>query len=99
MLGRGSSGLGAEAVGLTATLLLQAALGAGFSDKTPAHTVTMACISSNQAMTTGTGAGRTGCGVEKELGNSFTALIQLALLVDVKKQVKKCWNGRKNGVV
>lgn len=31
----------------------QAALGAGFSDKIPAHTVTMACISSNQAMTSG----------------------------------------------
>lgn len=34
-------------------LWFQAALGAGFSDKIPAHTVTMACISSNQAMTTG----------------------------------------------
>ena len=34
---------------------LKAALGAGFSDKTPAHTVTMACISANQAMTTGVG--------------------------------------------
>ncbi|XP_043917549.1 trifunctional enzyme subunit beta, mitochondrial isoform X2 [Protopterus annectens] len=33
----------------------EAALGAGFSDKTPAHTVTMACISSNQAMTTAVG--------------------------------------------
>lgn len=32
---------------------LQASLGAGFSDKIPAHTVTMACISSNQAMTSG----------------------------------------------
>ncbi|XP_073753213.1 trifunctional enzyme subunit beta, mitochondrial isoform X2 [Callorhinus ursinus] len=32
-----------------------AALGAGFSDRTPAHTVTMACISANQAMTTGIG--------------------------------------------
>lgn len=28
-------------------------MGAGFSDKIPAHTVTMACISSNQAMTSG----------------------------------------------
>jgi len=28
------------------------ALGAGFSDRIPAHTVTMACISSNQAITT-----------------------------------------------
>lgn len=37
---------------------LQAALGAGFSDKIPAHTVTMACISSNQAMTSGM-SGRT----------------------------------------
>lgn len=33
--------------------LFQASLGAGFSQKTPAHTVTQACISSNQAMTTG----------------------------------------------
>ncbi|KAJ8269845.1 hypothetical protein GJAV_G00107480 [Gymnothorax javanicus] len=33
----------------------EAALGAGFSDKIPAHTVSMACISSNQAMTTGVG--------------------------------------------
>lgn len=32
----------------------EAALAAGFSDRTPAHTVTMACISSNQAITTGT---------------------------------------------
>uniref|UniRef100_A0A8C2CP36 Trifunctional enzyme subunit beta, mitochondrial n=1 Tax=Cyprinus carpio TaxID=7962 RepID=A0A8C2CP36_CYPCA len=35
--------------------IFKAALGAGFSDKTPAHTVTMACISSNQAMTTAVG--------------------------------------------
>ena len=32
---------------------LQAALGAGFSDRVPAHTVTQACISSNQAITSG----------------------------------------------
>jgi acetyl-CoA acyltransferase len=31
----------------------EAALAAGFSDRTPAHTVTMACISSNQSITTG----------------------------------------------
>lgn len=31
----------------------EAALAAGFSDRTPSHTVTMACISSNQAITTG----------------------------------------------
>uniref|UniRef100_A0A8D1GNK3 Trifunctional enzyme subunit beta, mitochondrial n=2 Tax=Sus scrofa TaxID=9823 RepID=A0A8D1GNK3_PIG len=37
----------------TSNVAREAALGAGFSDKTPAHTVTMACISSNQAMTTG----------------------------------------------
>ncbi|XP_058020695.1 trifunctional enzyme subunit beta, mitochondrial [Ahaetulla prasina] len=36
----------------TSNVAREAALGAGFSDKTPAHTVTMACISSNQAMTT-----------------------------------------------
>ncbi|XP_034951115.1 trifunctional enzyme subunit beta, mitochondrial [Chelonus insularis] len=33
----------------------EAALAAGYSDKTPAHTVTMACISSNAALTTGMG--------------------------------------------
>lgn len=38
----------------------EAALSAGFSDKTPAHTVTMACISSNQAITTGMGLIATG---------------------------------------
>ncbi|XP_064624553.1 trifunctional enzyme subunit beta, mitochondrial-like isoform X2 [Lineus longissimus] len=39
----------------TSNVAREAALGAGFSDKTPAHTVTMACISSNQAITTGMG--------------------------------------------
>lgn len=36
----------------TSNVAREAALGAGFSDKTPAHTVTMACISSNQAIST-----------------------------------------------
>ncbi|KAK8393953.1 hypothetical protein O3P69_006946 [Scylla paramamosain] len=36
----------------TSNVAREAALGAGFSDKTPAHTVTMACISANQAITT-----------------------------------------------
>uniref|UniRef100_T1GF79 Thiolase N-terminal domain-containing protein n=1 Tax=Megaselia scalaris TaxID=36166 RepID=T1GF79_MEGSC len=36
----------------TSNIGREAALAAGFSDKTPAHTVTMACISSNVAMTT-----------------------------------------------
>lgn len=36
----------------TSNIAREAALGAGFSDKTPAHTVTMACISANVAMTT-----------------------------------------------
>ncbi|XP_078460916.1 trifunctional enzyme subunit beta, mitochondrial [Lampetra fluviatilis] len=39
----------------TSNVAREAALGAGFSDRIPAHTVTMACISSNQAMTTGFG--------------------------------------------
>lgn len=39
----------------TSNIAREAALSAGFSDKTPAHTVTMACISSNQAMTTSIG--------------------------------------------
>ncbi|XP_027488874.1 trifunctional enzyme subunit beta, mitochondrial-like [Corapipo altera] len=58
----------------TSNVAREAALGAGFSDKTPAHTVTMACISSNQAMTTGTWAGGTGCGVEKEAVEEFPKL-------------------------
>merc|ERR1719400_1326871 len=36
----------------TSNVAGEAALGAGFSDRIPAHTVTMACISSNQAITT-----------------------------------------------
>lgn len=39
----------------TSNIAREAALGAGYSDHTPAHTVTMACISSNQALTTGMG--------------------------------------------
>ncbi|XP_063388088.1 trifunctional enzyme subunit beta, mitochondrial [Cydia fagiglandana] len=39
----------------TSNIGREAALAAGFSDRTPAHTVTMACISSNQAITTGIG--------------------------------------------
>uniref|UniRef100_A0A069DUD0 acetyl-CoA C-acyltransferase n=1 Tax=Panstrongylus megistus TaxID=65343 RepID=A0A069DUD0_9HEMI len=39
----------------TSNIAREAALAAGFSDKTPAHTVTMACISSNQGITTGMG--------------------------------------------
>merc|ERR1712226_561890 len=36
----------------TSNIAREAALGAGISDRIPAHTVTMACISSNQAITT-----------------------------------------------
>lgn len=39
----------------TSNLAREAALGAGFSDKIPCHTVTMACISSNQAITSAIG--------------------------------------------
>ncbi|KAH0552653.1 trifunctional enzyme subunit beta, mitochondrial [Cotesia glomerata] len=39
----------------TSNIAREAALAAGFSEKTPAHTVTMACISSNVALTTGMG--------------------------------------------
>lgn len=44
----------------TSNIAREAALAAGFSNKTPAHTVTMACISSNQAITTGVGLIATG---------------------------------------
>ncbi|BFY99871.1 hypothetical protein BsWGS_02911 [Bradybaena similaris] len=39
----------------TSNIAREAALGAGFSERTPAHTVTQACISSNQAITTAIG--------------------------------------------
>lgn len=39
----------------TSNIAREAALSAGFSDKIPCHTVTMACISSNQAITSGVG--------------------------------------------
>lgn len=45
----------------TSNIGREAALAAGYSDHTPAHTVTMACISSNQAITTGMGL--IACGV------------------------------------
>ncbi|XP_015598581.1 trifunctional enzyme subunit beta, mitochondrial [Cephus cinctus] len=45
----------------TSNIAREAALAAGFSEHTPAHTVTMACISSNQAITTGMGL--IACGV------------------------------------
>ncbi|KAF5274115.1 hypothetical protein FQR65_LT04513 [Abscondita terminalis] len=39
----------------TSNIAREASLAAGYSNKTPAHTVTMACISANAAMTTGIG--------------------------------------------
>ncbi|XP_076440392.1 trifunctional enzyme subunit beta, mitochondrial-like [Babylonia areolata] len=39
----------------TSNVAREASLGAGISDRVPAHTVTQACISSNQAITTGIG--------------------------------------------
>ncbi|KAK2145798.1 hypothetical protein LSH36_657g02019 [Paralvinella palmiformis] len=39
----------------TSNLAREAALGAGISNRIPAHTVTQACVSSNQAITTGMG--------------------------------------------
>lgn len=45
----------------TSNIGREAALTAGYSEHTPAHTVTMACISSNQAITSGMGL--IACGV------------------------------------
>lgn len=45
----------------TSNIAREATLAAGLSDRTPAHTVTMACISSNVAITTGMGL--IACGV------------------------------------
>ncbi|KAK6019130.1 thiolase protein [Ostertagia ostertagi] len=44
----------------TSNVAREAALQAGIPDKIPAHTVTLACISSNVAMTTGMGMLATG---------------------------------------
>ncbi|XP_023235970.1 trifunctional enzyme subunit beta, mitochondrial-like [Centruroides sculpturatus] len=44
----------------TSNIAREAALAAGFSEHTPAHTVTQACISSNQAITTAMGLLGTG---------------------------------------
>ncbi|VDM84724.1 unnamed protein product, partial [Strongylus vulgaris] len=44
----------------TSNVAREAALEAGFPDKIPCHTVTLACISSNVAMTTGMGMLATG---------------------------------------
>ena len=38
----------------TSNIARETVLSAGLSDKIPAHTVTQACISANQAITTGT---------------------------------------------
>lgn len=65
------TGLEAEQIGLvvmgsvvqnvtTSNVARDAALGAGFSHRTPAHTVTMACISSNQAVVSAAEAIRSG---------------------------------------
>ncbi|XP_069461680.1 trifunctional enzyme subunit beta, mitochondrial [Ambystoma mexicanum] len=62
----------------TSNVAREAALGAGFSDKTPAHTVTMACISSNQAMTTGIGLIQSGnCDVVVAGGVEFMSDIPI----------------------
>lgn len=45
----------------TSNIGREAALGAGYGEHVPAHTVTMACISSNQALTSGMGL--IACGV------------------------------------
>ncbi|CAL7934370.1 unnamed protein product [Xylocopa violacea] len=45
----------------TSNIAREAVLAAGYNDRTPAHTITMACISSNQALTTGMGL--IACGV------------------------------------
>uniref|UniRef100_A0A8C7S401 Trifunctional enzyme subunit beta, mitochondrial n=1 Tax=Oncorhynchus mykiss TaxID=8022 RepID=A0A8C7S401_ONCMY len=58
----------------TSNVAREASLGAGFSDKIPSHTVTMACISSNVAMTTGRDT------VAKDNGIRPSSMEQLAKL-------------------
>lgn len=72
----------------------QAALGAGFSDKTPAHTVTMACISSNQAMTTGMSLEQPAGGLRPNSA-ALHPSSRLHGLVIISKHPKRFWNARK----
>ncbi|XP_033645202.1 trifunctional enzyme subunit beta, mitochondrial-like [Asterias rubens] len=51
----------------TSNIAREAALGAGFSNKIPCHTVTLACISSNVAITSGMGM------IMTDQGDSFIA--------------------------
>ncbi|XP_022089647.1 trifunctional enzyme subunit beta, mitochondrial-like [Acanthaster planci] len=51
----------------TSNIAREAALGAGFSDRIPCHTVTMACISSNVAIATGIGM------INSDQGDTFVA--------------------------
>ncbi|KAL3199950.1 hypothetical protein MRX96_013433 [Rhipicephalus microplus] len=64
----------------TCNVAREAALCAGFSDHTPCHTVTMACISSNQAITSVMGLISSGAIDVGMAGGAKTPLQKLALL-------------------
>ena len=64
----------------TSNIAREAALGAGFSDRIPAHTVTMACISSNQAITTCLGLIEMGKMLKKKMKTGFHQLIQESMM-------------------
>lgn len=70
----------------TSNIAREAALVAGFSDKTPCHTVTQACISSNQAITTAYGMLATGqCDVAIAGGVEFLSDVPIRLSRPMRK--------------
>uniref|UniRef100_A0A8I3Q5Q9 Trifunctional enzyme subunit beta, mitochondrial n=1 Tax=Canis lupus familiaris TaxID=9615 RepID=A0A8I3Q5Q9_CANLF len=72
----------------TSNVAREAALGAGFSDKTPAHTVTMACISANQAMITGVGLIASGqCDVVVAGGVELMSDVPIVIQEEIRKMM------------
>lgn len=70
----------------TSNIAREAALGAGFSLKTPAHTVTQACISANQAITTAYGQLATGqCDVAVAGGVEFLSDVPIRFNRSMRK--------------
>jgi len=72
----------------TANIAREAMLSAGFPASTPAHTVTMACISSNQAITSGIGMIHSGmCDTVIAGGVEFMSDVPIRLNRDLRKKL------------
>lgn len=72
----------------TANIARESMLSAGFPSSTPAHTVTMACISSNQAITSGLGLIHSGmCDTVVAGGIEFMSDVPIRLNRDLRKKL------------